>query len=101
MFTEKSLIIGVDVHQRRNVTYVMAGNGQPVTKPRRFANNASGTDSLAHQLADLAEQGEFESIHLAAEATNNFWLPFFHHLDTAEALAAWPLVLYPFNPRHG
>jgi hypothetical protein len=50
-------------------------------------------------LAKLAEAGSVGSIHVTAEATSNFWLPFFSHLQQAELLSEWPLVLYPFNPR--
>lgn len=45
----------------------------------------------------------FSAIHIAAEATNNFGLPFFCQLSRSALLSSWPLTLYPFNPRvvHG
>lgn len=99
MFTDTSLIVGVDVHQRRNVTLVMDGGGDVVDKQQTFANNRVGSDQLAAYLSQTARRGGFESIHIAAEATNNFWLPFFNHLDSALALVDWSVTLYPFNPR--
>jgi transposase len=99
MFAETTLIVGVDVHQHRNVTLVMDGGGDVVDKHRHFRNNRLGTDQLADYLAQTVQGGGFTTIHIAAEATNNFWLPFFHHLSDAPALANWPVTLYPFNPR--
>ena len=99
MFSDTTLIVGVDVHQRRNVTLVMDGGGDAVDNHRHFANNRLGSDQFASYLADRAQSGSFTTIHIAAEATNNYWLPFFCHLAETPALAAWPVTLYPFNPR--
>lgn len=99
MFSDTTLIVGVDVHRRTNVTLVMDGGGDVVDDHQRFANNRPGADQLAGYLAQMAQAGGFATIHLAAEATNNYWLPFFCHLQTTEVLSAWPVTLYPFNPR--
>lgn len=99
MFTERDLIVGVDVHRRTNVTQVIDGAGQVIERPGRFANNRTGTDKLATCLAQIAQNGGYRAIHIAAEATNNFWLPFFCQLSQSQQLTAWPLALYPFNPR--
>lgn len=99
MFSNTSLIVGVDVHQHRNVTLVMDGCGQVIDSHRCFANNRPGTEQMADYLAQIAQRGGFATIHIAAEATNNFWLPFFHQLSEAPQLAQWPVRLYPFNPR--
>lgn len=99
MFTETDLIVGVDVHRRTNVTQVIDGVGQVIERPGRFANNRTGTDQLAACLALIAESGGYRAIHIAAEATNNFWLPFFCQMSQSRQLSSWPLHLYPFNPR--
>jgi len=99
MFSDTTLIVGVDVHGRTNVTLVMDGHGDVLDKHQRFANNRVGTDQLTDYLAQLAQRGGFDSIHLAAEATNNFWQPFFHQIAHAPHLSDSPLTLYPFNPR--
>jgi transposase len=99
MFSDTTLIVGVDVHQHRNVTLVMEGGGAVIDQHRHFANNRPGSDQLASYLAQTALSGQFTTIHLAAEATNNYWLPFFCHLAEAPALATWSVTLYPFNPR--
>ena len=99
MFTTSDLLVGVDVHRRNNVVQVMNGVGDSLAKPQHVANNRPGTAALIQQLADLAQAGGFAHIHIAAEATGNYWLPFFCELEQSPELAAWPVSLYPFNPK--
>lgn len=100
MFSTNDLLVGVDIHRRTNVVQIMNSAGQTLIPSRlRVANNRPGTAALADQLAELAEAGDFEHIHLAAEATGNFWLPFFCELEQSPALADRSLSLYPFNPK--
>ena len=99
MITETTLIVGVDVHQHTNVALVMDGSGDVVDKHHSFANNGAGTEQFARYLDQIAATGGFATIHIAAEATNNFWLPLFCHLECLASLSERPLTLYPFNPR--
>jgi len=99
MFSDTALIVGVDVHQHTNVTLVMDGAGDVVDKHHRFANNGSGTEQFARYLTRIAETGGFATIHIAAEATNNFWLPLFCQLERLPSLSDRSVTLYPFNPR--
>lgn len=99
MFSNNTLLVGVDIHRRTNVVQVLNGQGQPLIDCLRVANNRRGTTALSQQLAEVAQAGNVESIHLAAEATGNYWLPFFCQLDSATELAAWPVTLYAFNPK--
>jgi transposase len=98
MFSDTTLIVGVDVHQHANVALVMDGCGDVVDSHQHFANNGTGTDRFVHYLAGIAETGGFDTIHIAAEATNNFWLPFFCQLEK-QPPSIPPATLYPFNPR--
>ena len=99
MFPDTALIVGVDVHQHTNVTLVMDGCGDVVDNHHSFVNNGSGTEQFARYLTRIAASGGFATIHIAAEATGNFWLPFFCQLEGAPELASWPVSLYPFNPK--
>lgn len=99
MFSDTALIVGVDVHQHTNVALVMDGCGDVVDNHQHFANNGTGTNRFVHYLARIAETGGFDTIHIAAEATNNFWLPFFCQLDKQPPPSVPPATLYPFNPR--
>jgi len=99
MFSDTALIVGVDVHQHTNVALVMDGGGDVVDTHQHFANNGTGTDRFVRYLARMAETGGFATIHIAAEATNNFWLPFFCQLERQPPPSVSPVTLYPFNPR--
>jgi transposase len=99
MFAANDLLVGVDIHRRTNVVQVMNGTGEVITDPQRVANNRPGTAALVNQLATLARAGDFDRIHVAAEATGNYWLPFFCELEQSPQLADWPVSLYPFNPK--
>ena len=99
MFATDDLLVGVDIHRRTNVMQVMNGAGEILTTPQRVANNRPGTAAFVNQLATLAREGDFGHIHIAAEATGNYWLPFFCELEQAPELADWPVSLYPFNPK--
>lgn len=99
MFAVNDLLVGVDIHRRTNVVQVMNGAGDILTQPQRVANNRSGTAVLINQLAGMAQSGNFRRIHIAAEATGNYWLPFFCELEQSPELADWPVALYPFNPK--
>ena len=99
MFATDDLLVGVDVHRQTNVVQVMNGAGDILTKPQRLTNNRPGTAALSQQLAELAQTGDYDRIHIAAEATNNYWLTFFCELEQSPELADWPVTLYPFNPK--
>lgn len=99
MFASTDLLVGVDVHRRTNVVQVMDGQGQVLTPPLRLANNHAGTSELSARLAQMAQAGPFNAIHIAAEATGIYWLPFFCQLEQSPDLAVYPLTLYPFNPK--
>lgn len=99
MFSDTALIVGVDVHQHTNVALVMDGGGDVVDNHQHFANNGTGTSRFVRYLARIAETGGFDTVHIAAEATNNFWLPFFCQLEKQPPPSVPPATLYPFNPR--
>ena len=98
MFSDTALIVGVDVHQHTNVTLVMDGAAMWLIVTERFANNRTGTDQLAAYLAQIAQSGGFDTIHIAAEATNNFWLPFFCQLSQSASTVIWPLDALSLQP---
>jgi hypothetical protein len=62
-----------------------------------LSNSRPDMARLAAHLAELTEAGNVSSIHVAAEATGNYWLPFFCQLEQAPEPAEWPVTLYPFS----
>lgn len=99
MFTTNDLLVGVDVHRRTNVVQVMSGDGNILIKSQRMPNNRPGTNAFIQQLTVLAQADGVDHIHIAAEATGNYWLPFFCELEQSLDLNTCPVTLYPFNPK--
>jgi hypothetical protein len=88
MLLNNSLIVGVDVHRRTNVVQVMDDQGQVLATSLMVGNNRPGTKHLANYLAEMARKGNFASIHIAAEATGAYWLPFFCQLQQEPCCSA-------------
>jgi len=93
------LLVGVDVHRKTNTICVMDAQGEEVVPRFTVDNNRPGTEAFAQQMAQLMFQGDFDSLHIAAEATGRYWLHFFLTLSQYPFLKPWPLQLYPVNPR--
>lgn len=93
------LLVGVDVHRKTNTVCLMDGQGREVAPRFTVENNRPGTEAFIHQVARRVVAGDFDAIHIAAEATGWFWWHFFQTLDQDPFLNQWPLALYPFNPR--
>jgi hypothetical protein len=92
------LLVGVDTHRKENHLHCLDLSGATLDA-FHARNNRPGTEEVVSRLAALLQDGAFDGVRIAAEATNWFWLPFFELLGRASALQPWPLELYPFNPR--
>jgi len=93
------LLAGVDVHRKTNTVCVMDGQGRELAPRLSLENNRPGTQAWVQQMAQLVREGDFDALHIAAEATGWYWFHFFHTLSQDPFLNQWPLELYPFNPR--
>jgi len=93
------LIVGIDVHSRTNRTCLLDREGEPWGKRVSTANNRPGTQTLIGRLVEALQQGQFDSLRVALEATNWYWFPLYQALSQDPALAPWPQTFYPFNPR--
>lgn len=93
------LLVGTDVHRKQNVVAVMDRNGGEVCARFRVDNNRPGTEQLSQQLVKLLEQGAYDGVELAAEATGWYWFHLFQQLSQDPTLNQWPLDLYALNPR--
>ena len=93
------LLVGVDPHRKKNVTQMMDRQGQTVGKAVRTDNNRPGTKALVIELVKALENGGFDGVQIATEATGWYWLPFLQALNEDDDLAQWPVDLYALNPR--
>jgi len=93
------LLVGVDVHRQTNTVCLMNGQGQELAPRFTVENNRPGTEAFIRKVAQQVIDGDFDAIHIAAEATGWYWWHFFQTLEQDSFLNQWPLELYPLNPR--
>ena len=93
------LLVGVDPHRKTNTVCTMDQCGQEVDSRFTVDNNLPGTAAFVHQIAQRVVDGDFNAIHIAAEATGWYWWHFFQTLECDPVLNQWPVTLYPLNPR--
>jgi hypothetical protein len=93
------LLVGVDPHRKTNTVCMMDREGEEAGDRFTVQNNRPGAEAFVREIALRAAEGDFDAIHIAAEATGWYWWHFFQTLDQDPVLQRWPLTLYPFNPR--
>jgi hypothetical protein len=87
------LLVGVDVHRTTNTVCLLDHQGREVAPRFRVDNHRPGTDAFVRQVAQRVVTGDFEALHLAAEATGWYWWPFFPTVDRDPCLQPWPVAL--------
>lgn len=93
------LLVGTDVHRKTNTVCEMDGQGREVAPRLSLENNRPGTQAWVQHLAQVMREGDFDALHIAAEATGWYWFHFFLTLSQDPVLNQWPVTLYAFNPR--
>jgi transposase len=93
------LVVGVDVHRKTNTVSVMDSQGHELDRRFTVDNNHPGTQTFVQAVAARVAEGNFDAVHIAAEATGWYWWHFFQTLAQDPTLNQWPLKLYPINPR--
>jgi transposase len=78
---------------------LMDSQGQVLGTPLRVDNNRPGTATFIKHLAEQMEQGDYQALQIASEATGWYWFHLFQTLSQDPLLNQWPLELYLFNPR--
>jgi transposase len=92
-------LVGVDVHRKTNTVCLMDRQGHELAPRFTVDNNRLGTDAFIQRVAARVAEGDFDALHIAAEATGRYWWHFFQTLDQDPCLKTWPVSLYPINPR--
>ena len=95
----KRLLVGLDIHLKHNHVCLMTQDGQMVLPHQRFDNNWPGLQEFVAMVGRVLNEGQFEGLDIAGEATGLLWLLPFYHLAQAEELSPFDLRLYLFNPR--
>jgi transposase len=95
----KRLLAGLDIHLKHNHVCLMTQDGQTVIPHQRFDNNWPGFQEFVGVLSGVLNEGQFEGVDIAGEATGMLWFHPFYHLAQAEELLPFDPHLYLFNPR--
>lgn len=93
------LIVGLDVHSQTNQVCLLDRDGELWGERFSTKNNRPGTQLLIARLVQALHDGQFDSLRLAAEATNWYWFALFETLRQDPVLGPWPRELFTFNPR--
>lgn len=93
------LQVGVDVSKDRLDFALLSPDGQPIEIHQPFANNLLGYCKARDLLLEVLQEGDFEGLDLAAEATSYYWLPYFLQFQQDETWSAYTPQLYLLNAR--
>ena len=93
------LQVGLDLHQQHNHVCLMTQDGQLVDPHQRFDNNWPGLQAFIQMLVGVLDEGGFEGVDIAGEASGLLWFHPFYHLTQADELTPFNPRLYLFNPR--
>lgn len=63
------LLVGLGVHRTINAVCIMDRQGQELVPRFVVDNNRPGTQTFTERMAQLLLEGDFDALHIAAEAT--------------------------------
>ena len=97
--SQQALQVGIDFSHKKADFCVLAPNGQVIDRHQTFTNSYSGFRQAKEYLLHHLSQGTYEGIDVSAEATNNYWLPFFLQLSEDPQLQSHDIQLFLENPK--
>jgi transposase len=97
--SQQALQVGIDFSHKKADFCVLAPNGQVIDRHQAFSNSYSGFSQAKEYLLHHLSQGAYEGIEVSAEATNNYWLPFFLQLSEDPQLQSHDIQLFLENPK--
>jgi hypothetical protein len=77
------LLVSVDVHRKTNTVHLMDGRGQEAAPRFTVDNNRPGIEAFVKKVTGAVAAGDYDAIHIAAEATGWYWWHFFQTLAHA------------------
>ena len=86
--------VGIDIAKRKHVAFTLDGEGEPVGKTLRIANDREGFDALLAHLSSLQT-----TVTVGLEATGHYWLALYSVLTEAgyEVIVLNPLQVQAYR----
>jgi hypothetical protein len=97
--SEHPLQVGIDFSQKRADICLLDPDGQVINRHQGFANSYSGYQKARACLLDCLSNASYDGVEISAEATNNYWLPFYLQLWDDAQLQHHGVQLYLENPK--
>ena len=96
----KTLLVGIDVHSEKNYCAFTDDLGNRLhNKAFPIPNNLPGAQQLEKRIESAMQEGSFNSIKIATEATSFLDLHLVDYLSNSKSLSKYLPLIYQFNPK--
>ena len=96
----KILFVGIDVHSEKNSCGFTDDKGNRLFKKAfPVTNNLPGAEELEKRIEATMEEGAFDKLMLATEASSFLDLHLVDYLSNSKSLAKYSPLIYQFNPK--
>ena len=96
----KTLLVGIDVHSEKNYCAFTDDLGNRLhNKAFPIPNNLPGAQELEKRIESAMQEGSFNSIKIATEATSFLDLHLVDYLSNSKSLSKYLPLIYQFNPK--
>lgn len=96
----KTLLVGIDVHSEKNSCGFSDDKGNHLTKSVfSVFNNLPGAEELEKRIETTMEEGAFEKLMIATEASSFLDLHLVDYLANSKGLSKYSPLIYQFNPK--
>jgi transposase len=98
--SKKTLLVGIDVHSEKNYCAFTDDLGNRLlNKAFSVPNNLPGAQELEKRIESAIQEGGFEGLKIATEATSFLDLHLVDYLSNSKSLAKYLPLIYQFNPK--
>jgi len=98
--TDKNILhAGIDFSQKKADFCLLHPDGRVLDMHHSFGNSKPGFQKAKQYLLEALKEHDFTGLHIGAEATSYYWMPFFMQLADDPELGEYDLQLYLQNPK--
>lgn len=96
----KTLLVGIDVHSEKNSCAFTDDRGNRLTKNAfSLSNNLPGAEELEKRIEAAMQEGAFDKLMIATEASSFLDLHLVDYLANSKSLSRYLPLIYQFNPK--